>query len=337
MPTVVYDINFTPTVGALGTLIEYKLSGDTVWTTPTTPANPTTLNTYPLSLETGNSYNIRVSSYGGNCTPRYKIINVTLISANCCPDGYTLSVDETYCYQENTVAPSILQSDICIAPSQLASQYSGNGTYLYDPGYTIRLVGSSVLLTNQPQWEEIPGQVVGPMNRVAVWVDTDCNGVKDPLTAGQELQMTVILNLLTATTMFVGIGGDNTFKLTLNGTTIVECDTFQPAQLGPVGNNFNFWHLFPVDFIAGTNYLVFSGVGDGSTNDSFGAVIYNNTAAELVAATDDSELTIIFQSSDLIGDHIDIATCPGGFFLDTTGGTGSYVCRQIITTPSTPC
>lgn len=334
---VVYNVTFAPTLGSLGTLIEYKEATSSVWITPDTPVNPTTLATYPLSLETGTDYNIRVSAVCSG-TPKYKLLNVSVAEGGpCCPEGYTLSADETYCYQESTVEPTVVQSDICLAPSPLVSQYSTAGTYFYDPGYTIRLVGGNTLVQVQPQWQETPSMTVGPMNRDAVWVDTDCNGTKDALTAGQVLQITFLLPLTVATTMFVGIGGDNTFKLTLNGTTIVDCDTTFPAQGGPSSNNFNFWHVFPVDLIGGDNYFVFSGIGDGSTNDSFAAVVYNNSIGELTAATDDSQLDILFRTSDYTGEHIDIATCPGGYFLDTTAGQGNYICRQIITTASTPC
>ena len=335
---VVYNINFTPTIGSMGTLIEYKEAGDTVWITPTTPTNPTTLSTYPLSLNTETSYNIRVSSYGCSGTPKYKIINITVPeNGNCCPDGFYLSVDESFCYQELTVAPTIIQSNICLAVSQLATQYSSAGTYLYDIGFTDHLVGSSTLLTTQPLWREQSGQVLGPMNRDGVWVDTDCNGTKDPLTSGQVLQITYLLTLPSPATMYVGIGGDNTFKLELNGEVIVDCDQTNPAGGPPSGNNFNFWHVFPVYLIAGDNYFTFSGVGDGSTNDSFAAVIYDNTEAEILAATTEGDLSIVFRTSDLIGDVIDIATCPATYFLDTTAGADNYVCRKITTTVTTPC
>jgi len=336
--SVVYNITFTPTIGSLGTLIEYKNADDTEWITPTLPANPTTLATYPLSLETDNTYDIRVSSYGGNCTPRYRIINLIVDSSPlCCPDGYTLSADETYCFLESGLEPTILQSDICLAAAPLINQYAFFGTYLYDPGYTIRLVGTNTLLTSEPLWKDFTGSAGGPFNRDAVWVDTDCNGTKDSLTLGQELKITYLLSLTEATTMFVGIAGDNTFKLELNGVTIVDCDTLNPAQGGPSSNNFNFFYLFPVDLVGGDNYFVFSAVGDGTTNDSFAAVIYNNTAAELAAATSLGELTVLFRTIDLLGQHIDIATCPVDYFLDTTAGQGNYICRQILTTASTPC
>lgn len=338
MASVIYNVTFTPTVGSLGTQIDYKNNSSSTWITPSSPANPTTLATYPLVLETENSYNVRVSSVGESCIPRYKILNITVpFSGECCPSGYTLSPDETYCFQEDDVSPTIIDSGNCIAVSQLVSQYSVNGAYIYDPGYTIRLVGSRTLLTSQPHWKEIPGQIVGPMNRNGIWLDSDCNGVKDPLTAGQELQFTHPITLSVPKTVYVGIGGDNTFRFQINSTVVVDCDMAFPAGGDPVGANFNFWHLFPVTIPSGTSYLNFAAVGDGLTNNAFAAVIYDNTYAELIAATSDATLTILYRTFDSIGSPIDIATCPAGYFLDASEGPGSYVCRQILTTSTTPC
>jgi hypothetical protein len=335
---MIYNINFTPTVGALGTLIEFKESTESTWVVADDAANPTTLSTFPLDLTPGLTYNIRLSSVSSSCTPKYKIINVVAGgSGTCCPAGYTLSPDESYCYQEDTASPTIVESDYCLAISQLSSQYSSSGSYVYEPGYTIHLVGSRTFMGLQPQWREQSGQVLGPMNRDGIWVDSDCNGTKDSLTVGQSLQITHIIDLVSPQTFYIGMAGDNTFKVEINGTTVVDCNLTDPAGGEPVGANFNLWHIFPINLPAGTNYLLFSGIGDGSTNDSLAFAIYDNTKAEILAATDDSELNIIFRSSELIGDPIQIATCPAGYFLDTSEGPGSYVCRQIITTSTISC
>lgn len=337
MASVLYNVTYSPTVGSLGTLIEYKNANDSTWIIPDTPANPTTLSSYPLTLETENTYNIRVSSYGGSCTAKYKLITVIVAAGGpCCPEGYTLSSDSTYCYQENTTEPTILETDYCLAVSQLSTQYTINGTCFYDAGYTDKLVGAFTLVTTTPQWREA-SSVVGPMNREGVWVDSDCNGAKDPLTAGQVLNITFPITTTSPTTLYVGIAGDNAFKLQINGVTIVDCTLAFPAQGGPAGANFNFWHVFPVVIGAGTNYFSFSGVGDGSVNDSFAAVVYDNSLAELTAATDDSQLNILFKTSNLVGDPIEIAECPTGYFLDTSEGPGAYVCRQILLESTITC
>lgn len=345
MASLLYTISFTPAIGNYGTLIEYKAVGDVDWTTPSSPVNPTSLTSYPLTLQTGVNYVIRLSSNGIACSRKYVFLAVPV--GACCPDGYTISPDGTYCSIEATEPPSIVQSNICLAPSQLAGQYSSTGTFLMNAGYDVNLNGSYTALTTT-YWKEAPASVSGPMNREAVWVDTDCNGTKDALTAGQTLQITFPYYTAVAKTVYIGIGGDNTFKVNVNGVD-VACAGINSVPIGgtptcptaggfgaSVSANFNIFWLFPVALQSGTNYITISGVGDGSTNDALGAVIYDNTAAELAAATSDGDLNILMQTSTYIGEHIDIATCnvDGGFFLDTSGGQGNYICRRVtITTP----
>lgn len=317
--------------GSYGYTIEYRDSTSGVWITPSTSPNPTYFTYYDLVLDTGTTYYIRISSQGVNCTKLYSLYTLTTTSGSCCPVGYTLSPDESYCYQIQSTSPTIIQSNICLASSSLISQYSSTGTKLYNSGYDINLVGSYTLLTTSPQWKEIVGGIVGPMNREAVWVDTDCNGTKDPLTAGQTLIITIPITTSVAKTVYVGMGGDNTFHLDVNGTAVVD----RPSGYG--GDNFNYWHLFPVDIVSGTSYFTFKWIGDGSTNDAAAAVVYDNTQTELSAATNDSQLNILFDTSSYIGTHIDIATCPATYLLDTTGGAGSYDCIKLVTTATEAC
>lgn len=343
MATTLYTITFSPTPGSLGTLIEYREDGGTDWIKPVAPANPTTLDSFPLYLELGKFYTIRVSAEGVNCVKKYIYVSVPI--GGCCPDGYTLSPDGSYCFLEDDLPPSIVQSNICLAPSPLAGQYSSSGTALMDVGYDETLNGSFTLLTTG-YWKEAPASVTGPMNREAVWVDTNCDGTKDALTLGQKLQITFPYTLPAAKTVYIGIGGDNTFQVDVNGVTVACVGTGSP--LGPTATcnpansqsstaNFNFWWLFPVNLNSGTNYITFSGIGDGSTNDALAAVIYDNTRAELVAATSDGDLNIIMQTSDYIGEHIDIATCTAGYFLDTSLGQGSYLCKKITQVAAQDC
>lgn len=254
-------------------------------------------------------------------------------SLGSCPPGYTLSADGTLCLRQETTAPTIITSAICVVRSQLVTQYSSAGTKLYATGYSTQLVGTSTLL-NSYYWIEHTGLATGPMNRVSVWTDSDCDGDVDALTSGVVLEFTKQIITTAAKTVYIGFGGDNSFRLDLNGTIITECTFAAPAGGGGASDNFNYWHVIPVTLVAGSNLLSFKSVGDGSTSDAFGVVIYDNTAAELTAATTDADLTILFRTSDIIGTPIDIATCTSGWILDTTGGSGNYICRR--TTTSTP-
>jgi len=263
-----------------------------------------------------------------------------------CSPGYTLSPDGTYCYKEETMPPDIISSGFCIAESNLSPEYSQNGTKLWlTDNYNSTLTDANWILLTSNYWrgnpagsgETVnggnppggatpdPGSPASPMNREGVWVDTNCDGLKDGLTAGQILQFTTRIDSPTAKTVFVGVGGDNTFKVSLNGVTIVDRD----SSFGT--SNFSIWYAFPVNLVAGPNFINFQAIGDGSVNDAAAITIMDNTTEEIQAATQDSDLTFLFRTSTYVGETIDIATCPDGWVLDTSGGSGNYVCRRVLT------
>lgn len=241
-----------------------------------------------------------------------------------------MAPDQSVCVQEQMEDPNIIQSAICLAESQ-HSNYSSTGTFVYDFGFALNLTsGTFTALTNVPLWKDSDG-TNGPMNRNSVWVDTDCDGTKDALTVGQVLQFSAQMDSLVGETVHVGIGGDNTYKLVVNGVTIVSNQN--PATTA----NFNIWHIVPVVIPAGTSYFVFSFVGDGSTTDAGAGIIYRNSNAQIQAAASEADLDIVFKSGDLVGDVIDIAECNVGFNLDTSGGSGNYICRMIVLAATEDC
>ncbi|NLR60683.1 hypothetical protein HGH93_21415 [Chitinophaga polysaccharea] len=355
-----YYIKFIPTPGANGSLIEYRETTQTDWITPSVPANPTTLSQYPLELEQGKSYYISVSAVSLSCSKQKAIITVSVPEAPkvpCCPDGYTMSADNSSCYKEETTAPDITTSGMCFAFSKKNAAYSGNGAWIYDPGYDIHLsLDSTHRLINNEYWtgnpngygdESNPGSLTNEsvMNRDSVWVDSDCNGNKDPLETCTLLQFTYFINLDSSRRVYIGISGDNTFRIDINNKTIVRCEQGEQddcAPAPPAGNdgvvvNFIVWHIIPVDLQAGPNYINFGSMGDGSVNDAFAAIIYDNTADEIIAARSDSDLKIIFRTGDIKGQRIDLAECPPGWQLDTSGGIGHYVCRKVTNVPIQTC
>lgn len=134
----------------------------------------------------------------------------------------------------------------------------------------------------------------------------------------------VYANAGAARQIFIGIAADNQFKLVVNGTDIVDTGTTADDK------QFKFWHVIPVNIITGTNYFNCIATGDGSVNDAIAMVGYDNTATQIIAATADAQLSILFKSSSLRGQHIDIATCASGYSLDTSGGQGSYTCTKTL-------
>lgn len=365
--TVPYTIKFIPAPGTVGTLIEYREVTALSWIVPDHAPNPTTTDEYILELESGKSYFVAVSTVSNRCTPRKAIIPVVVPASPhpCCPETFVLSPDGTFCYKEEVTAPEIITSGMCLAYAKANAAYSGDGAWLYDPAPGVQLPASATksLLTGQ-YWkgnpagfgdesssDPLPNESV--MNRDSVWIDSDCNGQKDALSACSVLQFTYLITLQASKQVFVGIGGDNTFQLDINNVTAIQCGAGagiphgagQPncAATPPADGqssthaNFNVWHIVPVNLTAGPNYLTFSAYGDGSTNDALAVIIYDNNAGQIAAAASDSDLNIIFRTGDFKGQRLDIARCPDGWQLDTSGGVGNYVCRRITQIPALSC
>ncbi len=85
----------------------------------------------------------------------------------------------------------------------------------------------------------------------------------------------------------MGVGADNYFQIKLNNEILAE----SPSGSDEVTSvNYRVWHIFPVQLRKGTNLFNIICSGDGGTIDSIGITIYDNTAEEIGAATDDSQL-----------------------------------------------
>ena len=74
----------------------------------------------------------------------------------------------------------------------------------------------------------------------------------------------------------------------------------------------------PINVVTGANYINLIATGDGSVNDAMAMMVYDNTAAQIIAAGSEGALTIPFRSSSLRGTTYSVATCPVGYSLDTS-------------------
>jgi hypothetical protein len=192
--------------------------------------------------------------------------------------------------------------------------------------------GIAARMTLAGQWANPATSIsLGPMNRCGVWIDSDCNGVKNALTVGVETTIAHSFNNSGgARIIYVGIASDNSWKLKLNGTEIASLGVPSTPSSGS-DLAFKIWHIVPINLVPGVNYINAIGRGDGSVNDSIGVMIYDNTISEIQSATDDSQLDIIFTTESLRGTDYDVATCPDGYSLDSSGGSGTYICKQVLT------
>ena len=329
--------NFTPaTVPVNGWTVGYKILGSGG---PYTVVGP--FMSLPITIDTtdpgGTLYEGYIVRNCGSETSSQFFVQTPCDCTNA-GVGYVVSPDGLQCELNETTPPTITNSGYCLATSQNGA-YSNYCSRIYtssftnltlqiDPYTILPLGGGSNAgifqqLITSGQWaNDTASSTLGPLNREGVWIDSDCDGDKDPLGVGVQTTIAYSYNNVGAPkTIYVGIGADNQFQLVVNGNIIATFGTGGDYQ-------FKVWHIIPINVITGPNLINVIATGDGSVNDAVGMVVYDNTAAEIAAAASDLDLNIPFASHSLRGTSFDVATCPSGYSLDTSGGQGNYICRR---------
>ena len=135
---------------------------------------------------------------------------------------------------------------------------------------------------------------------------------------------------------YVGLAGDNNFRLRLNGETILNTKQ-TGGSLNGTQATFFYWHIYPIYIPAGNNTLELTGWNTG-LDGALACVIYNDMPSQLINANSNSDLTILFDSKTVT--TIDIVetdagvyqpkgyTCPSGY--NTYSPCGGNNCYQYI-------
>lgn len=256
-----------------------------------------------------------------------------------CPVGYEMADDETYCFKELiTVATAPTGSPDTLQQETFAA-YSTCGSYIYDAGYNVNGTGTSNQITTANafwiNWDGITqcanyGTTDGPLNRAGLWASV----VEDNQTIG----FAVCITVPETKTYYVGIGCDNYGTIKLDGVTIVEQDATALGIQYPFAGStatFKIWHIYPVEIQSGAHILEILGT-NVAIAATLGAEIYNNTSAEIIAATSYGDLDLIFSTKDYFGTTVQLGSdgtgysCPDGYALQTC--SSPYVCVKLLTT-----
>jgi hypothetical protein len=249
-----------------------------------------------------------------------------------CPTGYQLSEDGSFCYTYSTQPATMLGSTRPICAATHAA-YGTEGTLIYNPGFPVDGNGTyeQVNLANT-FWRNTTGSN-GPMNRAGIWT---CQ-LYEPI--GEWVGFSVKVNVLDSKVYYIGMGGDNQIRFKLNGTVILEQDAMNLDPIFPQWGQeaaFRYWHVYPVKLNAGENFITVEGYNIGSVG-SFAVEIYDNTPAEIKAATSEADLKYVFTSRDMRGKSFQTGEtttgygCPADYFLDAS--SEPYVCRKMTTQP----
>jgi len=200
-------------------------------------------------------------------------------------------------------------TDIFTANADSATAYSATGSLIYNEGFQTNGVGTvtQIPLTNGFWNNPIPNTTAGAMNRNAVW-----NNASIPVLEYIGTDASVFLPV--AGTVYIGVGFDNVGRFWVNGKLVLDMDvnamkTSIVAQYPaysfelPSQIPFYFWHIFPIQLPAGYSSIFIQ--NDNTEGQGAIAVeVYNNTAAEIAAATSYSDLNILYRTANIVGQNL---------------------------------
>lgn len=292
--------------------------------------------------------------------------SMPLYQCNTCPSGYRLSDDGNFCIKDTLPTVDSSCYKICEGDHVL-SNYSASGTIIYKSGYNSSGDGTWDTLLTTHFWKADCGtghrlstsltkasrdssnplkltksntrafatvgctitrttrsnDTCGPLNRTCIWTCQGSSG-DDRLPTLQWIGFSRCITVPTTKTYYLGIASDNDFRITIDGTQIL-------GTTGGGSGNFNYWHIYPISLTAGLHIIVMEGYNN-DLQAAFGAEIYNNTAAEIEAATNYSGLKLLFSTRDMLGQEFDLGKyhCPDGYTLSTCDSV--FSCKNLIAT-----
>jgi hypothetical protein len=265
------------------------------------------------------------------CTPCY------------CPPGYEKVGD--VCQRIVTVPATPGPTTYIAAPGDKNAAYGSLGTNFYNNITTLPFpltqVGLSnfqdAALTNLTTYPSSPVNVgvwaSGPnsrLNTVGIWTTTSPNPINE------WIGFTACVDIPSTKTYCIGVAGDNKFRLSVDGTLIVQA-------LNVNVFNFNFWHVFEITLTQGFHVFKLEGWNDGGAA-AFGAEVYNATSSTLQAFTTAAQLQdpniTIFSTFNKIGTAFSTGInsgyiCPPGSTFSDCGSGPS--CTLVETIPYIPC
>lgn len=159
----------------------------------------------------------------------------------------------------------------------------------------------------------------GPVNRHSIWANDGVGGTDLP--EDIWIGFSKCINIASGRIYYVGLAGDNNFRLRLNGIEILNTKQ-TGGSLNSTQTAFFYWHIYPIFIPAGNNTLELMGWND-DLEGALGCVIYNEMPSQLAAANSNSDLTFIFDSKTVTS--IDVVqteagvyqsngyTCPSGY------------------------
>lgn len=242
--------------------------------------------------------------------------NCGSVPKGTCPPGYTASADGQSCVPEGASVDS--SADLEIEASVYQTFNSEQGAAFYDEkgNYTDRVTNSwwgmsgcsggsvssaslsaaktsAVKTSSAGSWDTLPATTTslamvsnvsyaycGRLNNVGVWL----SGAFDQKWIG----MKACLKVPASRTYYIGFGADNWCRIYID-------DILWKNMEGTDSRLFLDWNLYPIYLQAGEHTITIEAKNGGGPH-SVGVEVYNNTRAELMAATTANKPNIIFST-----------------------------------------
>lgn len=271
-------------------------------------------------------------------TITWEPIDEFCVTSPVCELGGTYDEETETCLDVDEI-PAIPPSEGGGTPANAQAvqnnQWNNGGARVYNSGYPLSGEGTLAAYLTVPHfwvngnfpWDATGRNTVDSrMNAAGVWVAGETSNPLD-----EWIGFVRRVDTPVAKTVYVAMSADNEFRFSLNGVELVNC---HPGGNIAGGSNFNFLHIYPVDLVPGPNYIEMWALNSGSVG-GFVMEIYDNTLAELIAATAIGDLNVLFTTADMDGQPFDLGetigwSCAPGYYLDNTGA-GDPVCKQVTT------
>ena len=167
----------------------------------------------------------------------------------------------------------------------------------------------------------------GRLNIAGVW-----NSGNVTLPTNKWIGFSRCIDITSAQSYLIGIGGDNQVRVILNGDTIIHLN-YEDHR------NFNTWNVFPIELSPGNNIIQLEGLN--VTNIAgFAAEIYNASISELENITTEQGLdsVLVFSTKNMYGQQFQVGDsaskagyrCPNGYDLDYCDGSPKCVSSDSV-------